>query len=71
MGQWVQSRCLPNSNEEIFWPIMVFALVSEHLLKTKALDEEKYVLSVFLDLSKTFNIVNHSILLSKLDIYAI
>ena len=38
---------------------------------TKALDEEKYAASLFLHLSKAFYIVNHSILLSKLDLYGI
>ena len=37
----------------------------------KALGEEKYAISIFLDLSKALNTVNNSILLSKLHSYGI
>ena len=38
---------------------------------SKALDTGKYVVGVFLDLKKTFDTVNHSILLNKLYLYGI
>ena len=38
---------------------------------TRALDEENYAISIFLDLSKAFDAVNHYILLSRLDVYGI
>ena len=37
----------------------------------KAIDEGSYAVSIFLDLSKAFDTVNHSILVSKLDLYGI
>jgi retron-type reverse transcriptase len=38
---------------------------------SKALDEGKYTIGVFLDLSKAFDAVNHEILFSKLQHYEI
>ena len=38
---------------------------------TKAIDEGSYAVSIFLDLSKAFDTVNHSTLLFKLDLYGI
>ena len=38
---------------------------------TKALDEDEYAVSIFLDLIKAFDTVNHSILSSKLELYGI
>ena len=38
---------------------------------TKAIDKGNYAVSIFLDLSKAFDAVNHSILPPKLDLYGI
>ena len=39
--------------------------------KTEAFSQEKYTLRIFIDLSKTFNKVNHNILIEKIKAYRI
>ena len=48
----------------------VHALISITESIRSALDDSKYVCGIFVDLQKTFDIVNHNILLNKLSHYA-
>ena len=48
----------------------VHALIITESIRS-ALDDSKYVCGIFVDLQKTFDIVNHNILLNKLSHYGI
>ena len=48
-----------------------FAMITLIYKISQALDEGNYVLGIFLDLSKAFDTVNHSILCKKLEFYGI
>ena len=55
-----------------FWNnYLMYALISLTEMIRNALDNDKFTCGVFIDLQRTFDTVNHDILLSKLNHYSI
>ena len=46
-------------------------LIELHLRIVEALDRRKYLVGIFVDLPKAFDMVNHSVLIKKLEYYGI
>ena len=48
---------------------LALKIIATSLRITKAIDERKFTVGIFLDLSKAFDTINHKILISKLEHY--